>query len=359
MQRPAIQETLSLSKRLIKDHDQLRKKVATFVNKCRLPAVSSYIQTYKEVVEPVIGETWSEYWKRMSTDMEWADDITVQGTAWYFNRDIYIIWSNATIEQPYWTKSGHYTSENTACEGLPLLMGYKEGLHYQSLLPTTECASRPQFIEPLHQEDILKKIIVEHYRNTRRIQEEVQNERDKEGLYAAKKIGEETEELLREIGNSEETAGEESSSIKRKLDISSIAETNTDIKKKNFEDSKESARKDIEKVLRGKGESALLLRRGDQNYQITIGEDSKVTCPFCQTKLSNYIEKHFEKCSKNIFIGPAAEISKDIYMNISKMRNDIKQGRKNHRKSENRKSKIPPAERAKRLQNDTERHKET
>ena len=147
----------------IKDHNQLRKNVATFMTRTRKTcAQETFVRNYEEVVEPVSGETWVEYWARMKTDGEWADDIAVQGTAWYLNRDILIVWSTATLEQPYLTKSGNFLSEIAACEGLPLLIGYVEGIHYQSLLPRHDQTYRPAFLQPHSLDKLLKDAIKKH-----------------------------------------------------------------------------------------------------------------------------------------------------------------------------------------------------
>ena len=160
MQRKEIRGTLTNEKIKIKDHTQLRKKVATFMTrKFNTPVVETFVRNYEEVVEPVSGETWVEYWERMKTDGEWADDIAVQGTAWYLNRDILIVCSTATLEQPYLTKSGSFHSEVTACEGLPLLIGYVEGIHYQSLVPRHDQTYRPAYLRPQSLDEILKEAI--------------------------------------------------------------------------------------------------------------------------------------------------------------------------------------------------------
>ena len=161
LQREEIRNSLSSEKSRIKDHDELRKKVAKFMTRTRnlTVAVENFIQNYKDILQPVTKETWGEYWARMRKDKEWADDIAVQGTAWYLNQDILIVWSTATLEKPYLTKSGSYLSEITACQGLPLLVGYVQGIHYQSLLPSDDPVYRPNICQPQCWEDIWKDMV--------------------------------------------------------------------------------------------------------------------------------------------------------------------------------------------------------
>ena len=62
----------------------------------------------------VYVESWDEYREMMSQDTEWADKIIIEGRAWYLNQDINIIWSTATPENPYITKSGNWDFEAAA-----------------------------------------------------------------------------------------------------------------------------------------------------------------------------------------------------------------------------------------------------
>ena len=161
MQREEIRETFTNEKKKIQNHFELRQRVAKFMTRTitKTLAEDNFIENYEKVVKPVSGETWSEYWGRMKIYGEWADDIAVQGTAWYLNRDILIVWSTATLEQPYLTKSGNFLSELTACEGLPLLMGYVKGIHYQSLVPSHDQTYRPAYLQPQSLDEILKEAI--------------------------------------------------------------------------------------------------------------------------------------------------------------------------------------------------------
>ena len=94
----------------------------------------------------------------MRKDKEWADAVSVQGTAWYLNHDLLIIMSTATPDSPFITISGHWGYQDSApCAGVPLLLGYVSGLHYQSLLPLDEQAFRPASFNPKSHDDILKE----------------------------------------------------------------------------------------------------------------------------------------------------------------------------------------------------------
>ena len=131
-QRPQVNECLAGTHGQIKDYKDLRNKVASFMQKSTLPVIKLFKEKYRTVLEPVTGESWDDYWKIMRKDKEWADAVSVQGTAWYLNHDLLIIMSSATSDSPFITISGNWSLDRAPCPGVPLLLGYVNGLHYQS-----------------------------------------------------------------------------------------------------------------------------------------------------------------------------------------------------------------------------------
>ena len=111
----------------------------------------------KEYEKCSLGELWEEYWQKMSMDKEWADQVVVQGTAWFLHHDITIIMDSATTDNPFITISGNHDESTNPSAGVPLLLGYLRNLHYQSLVPEDEGTFRPRFAMPMTNKDIIQK----------------------------------------------------------------------------------------------------------------------------------------------------------------------------------------------------------
>ena len=133
-------------------HD-LRIKVARFAKRSRLAVVDEfkrrYYATYPE-------ELWDEMWSRMEVNEEWADAITVQATAWFLHHDIHIVMASSTEEMPLTTFSGSWDQEGAPCDKTPLLLGYLNNTHYQSLLSEDEAALTTEHIQPMMFSEIIK-----------------------------------------------------------------------------------------------------------------------------------------------------------------------------------------------------------
>ena len=134
-------------------HD-LRIKVARFAKRSRLAVVDEFKRRYYETHPE---ELWDEMWSRMEQDEEWADAITVQATAWFLHHDINIVMASSTEEMPLTTISGSWDQEGASCEKTPLLLGYLNNTHYQSLLPEDEAVLSPE-IQPMMFSDIVKMV---------------------------------------------------------------------------------------------------------------------------------------------------------------------------------------------------------
>ena len=155
IQRPEIHEDYI-------NYDDIKKRVANFVEKTELPMIRAFKERYETEVQPATRkenggkeETWDAYWQRMLRNQEWSDSIFIQATAWFLEKDIFIIFSTATPENPFITISGSWEGPDHPCEGAPLLLGYVEGLHYQSLLPIDQQPFRPQGFNPWTPEETM------------------------------------------------------------------------------------------------------------------------------------------------------------------------------------------------------------
>jgi hypothetical protein len=90
----------------------------------------------------------------MVRNYEWVDYSFIQSAAWFLGHDIIIVTTTSTEDHPYITISGNLINENIPCPGIPLTIGSKSNVHYQSLLPLEVRASRNK-IKPSSPEDTI------------------------------------------------------------------------------------------------------------------------------------------------------------------------------------------------------------
>ena len=90
----------------------------------------------------------------MVRNYEWVDYIFIQSAAWFLGHDIIIVTTTSTEDHPYITISGNLIDETIPCPGIPLTIGSKSNVHYQSLLPLEFRVSRNQ-IEPRSPENTI------------------------------------------------------------------------------------------------------------------------------------------------------------------------------------------------------------
>ena len=82
------------------------------------------------------------------------DSIFIQSTAWFLGLYIIIITTTSTEDHPYITISGNLLDEHIPCQGIPLTIGSKSNVHFQSLLPLEVRVPRHS-IEPRSPEDTI------------------------------------------------------------------------------------------------------------------------------------------------------------------------------------------------------------
>ena len=141
-QRPGVaQELASGGVAGIRNPYDLRLKVARFAKRSRLAVVDEFKRLYYETYPE---ELWDEMWSRMEQNEEWADAYTVQATAWFLHHDIHIVMASSTEGMPLTTISGSWDQEGASCDKTPLLLGYLNNTHYQSLLPEDEAVLSPE-----------------------------------------------------------------------------------------------------------------------------------------------------------------------------------------------------------------------
>ena len=126
------------------DPTLLRRAVHAFMANSRHETVQEYKRRYTEVLAVLDNKTWREYWTVMLRNYEWVDYIFIQSTAWFLHRDIQIVTTTSREDHPYLTISGNLADERIPCQGIPLMIGTKSNVHYQSLLPIEVRVSRNQ-----------------------------------------------------------------------------------------------------------------------------------------------------------------------------------------------------------------------
>ena len=138
----------------IRNPYDLRLKVARFAKRSRLAVVDEFKRLYYETYPE---KMWHDMWSKMEQDGEWADAITVQATAWFLHHDIHIVMASSTEKMPLTTISGSWDQEGASCDKTPLLLGYLNNTHYQSLLPEDEAVLSPE-IQPMRFSHIIKMV---------------------------------------------------------------------------------------------------------------------------------------------------------------------------------------------------------
>ena len=105
LRRPEILSQLRpATRRLLKSkagHHLLRQSVQQFIMKSKSPRITALKSQYEETDGLVKGDTWNEYWEKMTTDKTWVDYWFVQATAWYLQLDIWIVATSNTEGSPY------------------------------------------------------------------------------------------------------------------------------------------------------------------------------------------------------------------------------------------------------------------
>ena len=115
----------------------LRQAVYNFIYKSNNKKILNYKKKYEEILAPLDGRSWKEYWETMIRNYEWVDYIFIQSTAWFLGHDIIIVTTTSTEQNPFITISGNLVDENMPCQGIELTIGSLSQVHYQSLLPIT------------------------------------------------------------------------------------------------------------------------------------------------------------------------------------------------------------------------------
>ena len=116
----------------IQCHRDLRRKVTRYMLESEDRVVVDMRRRWQELE---VRWSWESYWQKMARDGVWVEEPFIWGTAWFLNRDIWIVWDTASPASPLTFFSGNKEGNGMACPGVPLIIGHHTDTHYQSLLP--------------------------------------------------------------------------------------------------------------------------------------------------------------------------------------------------------------------------------
>ena len=134
LQRPEVAAPDHI-KRL--DHRSLREKICNFMCKSKLPVVNDFQKNWLDFQDSELGD-YNRYWTDMrdSRGDIWAEGPVIHATAWFLERDIYVVSERASEAEPFLAFSGNQDGTDASCAGAALWLGHLTGLHYQTLMPT-------------------------------------------------------------------------------------------------------------------------------------------------------------------------------------------------------------------------------
>ena len=139
LRRPEIFSQASKFIKMILKHQTgtspLRHCVKQFITKSEHPNVARFKAYYDETTGNIIGESWNEYWKRMTENKVWVDSWFIQATEWYLKLDLWIVDCASRDDHPFIRISGNLENPDIPCPGPIMTLGTKSSCHYQSLLP--------------------------------------------------------------------------------------------------------------------------------------------------------------------------------------------------------------------------------
>ena len=81
---------------------------------------------------------WEDHWRSLKKDKEWSDKVLVQATALFTEMDIKLVMTTGMPEVPFKMIGGNMDDRTKDCPGFPMWIGYKNNIHYQSLLPNDD-----------------------------------------------------------------------------------------------------------------------------------------------------------------------------------------------------------------------------
>ena len=143
LERPELRQQLNERTieilKVSKQHRYLKLKsdIAKFATTSNHPTILEAKSRFETEGQGKIDKkSWDTHWKTLKKDKEWSDEVMVQATAWFVGVDIQIVYTTGTPDEPFKLVGGNIEERHKDCPGYPLWIGYKNSIHYQSLLPT-------------------------------------------------------------------------------------------------------------------------------------------------------------------------------------------------------------------------------
>ena len=99
----------------------IRLAVKRFMTNPEYDVVRNFKRNFEELLAPIDGHSWSQYWEMMSEDKTWVDSTFIQGAAWLLNHDIIIVTTSSTMNNPYIRVHGNRLSGDLNSKGHPLI----------------------------------------------------------------------------------------------------------------------------------------------------------------------------------------------------------------------------------------------
>ena len=145
LERPELRQQLNTRTQEILNvgkeyrHLKLKSYVAEFATTSSHPTVQEAKSRFETEGQGKVEKiSWDNHWKTLKKDKEWSDEVMVQATAWFIGVDIQIVYTTGTPDEPFKLVGGNMEEQHKDCAGYPLWIGYKNNIHYQSLLPTDD-----------------------------------------------------------------------------------------------------------------------------------------------------------------------------------------------------------------------------
>ena len=145
LERPEMRQQLNertreiLNVRKSERHLVLKSRIAEFATTSRHPNILEIKEAFRREGQGQVDNiSWEDHWKGLKKDKEWSDEVMVQATAWFTEIDIQVVWTTGMPEEPFKTIGGNMDDRAKDCPGFPMWIGYKNSIHYQSLLPNNE-----------------------------------------------------------------------------------------------------------------------------------------------------------------------------------------------------------------------------
>ena len=151
LERPEMRQQLNdrtreiLKVRKSERHLVLKSRVSEFATTSKHPNILDIKETFETKGQGYIDNiSWENHWNNLEKDKEWSDEIMVQATAWFTGMDIQVVMTTGMPEEPFITIGGNMDDRAKDCPGFPMWIGYKNNIHYQSLLPNNEEVPYPR-----------------------------------------------------------------------------------------------------------------------------------------------------------------------------------------------------------------------